>query len=94
MSMSSNDLLASEDPYKIAERVFAFDWSRSVGRNGRWWIEEIYAGMSPAGVGWKTKQSDPRELTTLLWMVPGRWGGGCHVLAVPARIPQLRVAGL
>ena len=68
MSMSSNDLLASEDPYKIAERVFAFDWSRSVGRNGRWWIEEIYAGMSPAGVGWMTKQSDPRELTTLLWM--------------------------
>ena len=68
MSMGSNDLLTSEDPYKITERAFAFDWTRSVGRNGRWWNEEIYAGMSPAGVGWETKQSDPRELTMLLWM--------------------------
>ncbi|MBC8427820.1 beta-galactosidase [bacterium] len=81
MSMPSNNLLTSnaplsgtegypsgtEDYPKIADRAFAFDWSRSVGRNGRWWHEEIYAGMSPGGVTWK-KQSDPRELTTLLWM--------------------------
>lgn len=67
MSMSSNNLLTSDDPYKIAERAFSFDWSRSVGRNGRWWNEEIYAGMSRGGASWK-KQSDPRELTTLLWM--------------------------
>ena len=67
MSMSSNNLLTSEDPYQIADRAFSFDWSRSAGRNGRWWNEEIYAGMSRGGVTWK-KQSDPRELTTLLWM--------------------------
>ena len=67
MSMSSNNLLTSDDPYQIADRAFSFDWSRSVGRNGRWWNEEIYAGMSRGGVTWK-KQSDPRELTTLLWM--------------------------
>ena len=67
MSMSSNNLLTSDDPYQIADRVFSFDWSRSAGRNGRWWNEEIYAGMSRGGVTWK-KQSDPRELTTLLWM--------------------------
>ena len=67
MSMPSNDLLTSQDPYKVAERAFIFDWSRSVGRNGRWWHEEIYAGMSPGGVTWK-KQSDPHELTTLLWL--------------------------
>jgi len=74
MSMPSNNLLTSNAPLsgtegypKIADRAFAFDWSRSVGRNGRWWHEEIYAGMSPGGVTWK-KQSDPRELTTLLWM--------------------------
>ena len=67
MSMSSNNLLTSDDPYKIAERAFAFDWSRSVGTNGRWWNEEIYAGMARGGTTWK-KQSDPRELTTLLWM--------------------------
>ena len=67
MSMPSNDLLTSRDPYKIAERAFIFDWSRSVGRKGRWWNEEIYAGMSPGGVTWK-KQSDPRETNALLWM--------------------------
>ncbi|MCZ6677375.1 MAG: beta-galactosidase [Candidatus Poribacteria bacterium] len=67
MSMSSNNLLTSNHPYRIADRSFAFDWSRQVGRDGRWWHEEIYAGMSPGGVTWK-KQSDPRELTTLLWM--------------------------
>ena len=67
MSMASNNLLTSDDPYQIADRAFSFDWSRSAGRNGRWWNEEIYAGMSRGGVTWK-KQSDPQELTTLLWM--------------------------
>jgi beta-galactosidase GanA len=68
MSMQSNELLNSDDPYKISERAFGFDWSRSVGTNGRWWNEEIYAGGSPArGPAWR-KQSDPRELTTLVWM--------------------------
>ena len=67
MSMSSNKLLTSDDPYKMAERAFSFDWARSVARNGRWWNEEIYAGMHPGGVTWK-KQSDPRETTMLLWM--------------------------
>ncbi len=67
MSMSSNNLLTSDDPYQIAERAFSFDIARALGVNGRWWNEEIYAGMSRGGVTWK-KQSDPRELTTLLWM--------------------------
>ena len=76
MSMSSNNLLTSDDTYKMADRAFSFDWSRSVGRNGRWWNEEIYAGMSPGGVTWK-KQSDPRELTTLLWMTLVGGAAGC-----------------
>jgi len=67
MSMASNNLLTSDDPYKIADRVFSFDWSRSTGTSGRWWNEEIYAGMARGGVTWK-KQSDPHELTALLWM--------------------------
>ena len=67
MSMPSNNLLTSENPYKLSERALIFDLSRSLGRDGRWWIEEIYAGMSPAGVTWK-KQSDPRETNMLLWM--------------------------
>ena len=75
MSMSSNNLLTSEDPYKIAERAFAFDWSRSIGKSGRWWNEEIYSGMARGGVTWK-KQTDPRELTTLLWMTLAHGAAG------------------
>ncbi|MCY3957933.1 MAG: beta-galactosidase [Chloroflexi bacterium] len=67
MSMPSSSLLTVEDPYQVADRAFSFDWSRSAGKHGRWWNEEIYAGMSPGGVTWK-KQADPREVTTLLWM--------------------------
>ena len=67
MSMSSNNLLTSGDPTAIAGRVFSFDIARAMGVNGRWWNEEIYAGMARGGVTWK-KQTDPRELTALLWM--------------------------
>ena len=67
MSMSSNNLLTSGDPSVIAERVFSFDIARAMGVDGRWWNEEIYAGMARGGVTWN-KQSDPRELTALLWM--------------------------
>ncbi|MCY4374107.1 MAG: beta-galactosidase [Spirochaetaceae bacterium] len=67
MSMPSNELLTGPDPLRIAERCFSFDWSRGIGRGGRWWNEEIYAGMSPAGVTWKP-QSHPAEVTSLLWL--------------------------
>jgi len=75
MSMPSNDLLTSRDPLKVAERAFAFEWSRSLGRGGRWWNEEIYSGMARGGVTWK-KQTDPRELTTLLWMTLAHGAAG------------------
>jgi len=75
MSMPSNNLLTSDDPEKIAERAFSFDIARALGNKGRWWNEEIYAGMARGGVTWK-KQSDPRELTTLLWMTLAQGAAG------------------
>ena len=75
MSMPSNNLLTSRDPYQLADRAFGFDWSRSAGKRGRWWNEEIYSGMSRGGVTWK-KQSDPRELTTLVWMTLAHGASG------------------
>ena len=75
MSMSSNNLLTSEDPYKLSERAFGYDWSRSIGKNGRWWNEEIYSGMSRGGVTWR-KQSAPEEPTMLLWMCLASGGAG------------------
>ena len=76
MSMPSNNLLTSNDPYQISDRYFGFDWNRSIGKDGRWWNEEIYSGMSPAGVTWN-KQSDPAELTSLLWMTLVAGAAGC-----------------
>jgi beta-galactosidase len=67
MSMASNNLLTAGDRDFLADRAFIFDLSRSLGVSGRWWNEEIYSGMARGGVTWK-KQSDPRELTMLLWM--------------------------
>ncbi len=76
MSMSSNNLLTGSDPHSIAERAFGFDAARALARNGRWWNEEIYAGMARGGVTWK-KQSDPRELTALLWLTLAGGASGC-----------------
>ncbi len=76
MSMPSNNLLTSNDPYQISDRYFSFDWNRSIGKEGRWWNEEIYSGMSPGGVTW-SKQTDPMELTSLLWMTLVSGAAGC-----------------
>ena len=35
MSMSSNNLLTTEDPYKIAECAFSFDTARALGAKNR-----------------------------------------------------------
>ena len=67
MSMPSHNLLTSDDPHRLAERAFIFDLCRSIGVDGRWWNEEIYSGMAHSGTTWK-KQSDPREVTMLMWM--------------------------
>ena len=73
--MPSSNLMNPPDAGKAADRAFAFEWSRALGRGGRWWNEEIYAGMSPGGVTWK-KQSDPRALTILLWMTLAHGAAG------------------
>ena len=75
MSMPSSNLLTGDDPYAVSDRAFSFEWSRAIGKGGRWWNEEIYSGMSPGGVTWK-KQTDPRELTTLLWMTLAHGAAG------------------
>ena len=75
MSMSSNNILTSNDPGPLIDRTFAFAWSRCLGPNGRWWNEEIYSGMAKGGVTWK-KQTDPRELTTLLWLTLANGAAG------------------
>ena len=93
MSMASNNLLTGEDPYKIAERAFAFDWSR-VDWKRRTLVERgDLLRHGAGGVTWK-KQTDPRELTTLLWMTLAHGAAGAMFLAVQARPRGVRVARL
>jgi len=67
VSMPSADSLTSDNPYCVATRCFGFQWSRAIGREGRWWNEEIYAG-SQGRIHARGKQSTPEELTTYLWL--------------------------
>ena len=67
MSMPSNNLLNENATSLMSDRVFAFSWARYLGKNNRWWNEEIYSGMSPGGVKWGN-QTKPEELSILLWM--------------------------
>ena len=67
LSMPSAGRLNGGDPYQIADHLLGFRWSYSVGRNRRWWNEEIYSGSTGAFRG-RTEQSTPQELTTFLWL--------------------------
>ncbi len=74
-SSRSNDFLSGDDPYHFAETCFATDWSRSIGTGGRWWYEEIYAGMNPGGMHHK-RQTTPEEISANMWLALARGGSG------------------
>ena len=67
LSHGSADRLSTDEPYSIAGECFGFQWCRAVGRNNRWWNEEIYSsfvgGLSPRG-----KRTIPEESTLFLWL--------------------------
>ena len=74
-SSRSNGVLTSDDPYRFGDICFATDWSRSIGVGGRWWYEEIYAGMNPGSMHHK-KQTTPQEISINMWMALARGGSG------------------
>ena len=67
LSASSAGVLTGDDPYSIAEICMGFDWSRAIGRDGRWWHEEIHAGFKK-GLCAECKQAIPQESTMFLWL--------------------------
>ena len=74
-SARSNDFLTSDDPYRFSNICFATDWSRSIGVGGRWWYEEIYAGMNPKSMHHQ-KQTTPQEISLNMWLALARGGSG------------------
>jgi beta-galactosidase GanA len=75
LSMGSSDNLTSDDPYIVADRAFGFNWCRSVGRDGRWWNEEIYSGTY-GRISFPGRQSSPEEMTLFLWLTLIEGGAG------------------
>ena len=65
----SNELLTGGDPYSLADQFFWARWSRSVGKGGRWWYDEIYSSMIPF-----ERRTEPEELQALLWMTVAEGG--------------------
>ena len=67
LAFPTNGIL--RDTAGMADTYYGFDWARAIGRDGRWWCEEIYSG--PYGFGFlsaKENRTLPEELTTALWL--------------------------
>ncbi len=75
LSHHSADRLSSTDPYSVACECFGFLSSRTMGRNNRWWNEEIYSsfvgGMAP-----REKRTIPEESALFLWLTLIEGGAG------------------
>lgn len=67
MSHHTSERLDCDDPYKIANECISHKWSRSIGRNGRWWQEEIYSSFV-GGLSNGEKMALPQELTMFMWL--------------------------
>ncbi len=67
LSHHSADRLTSDDPCSVASECFGFQWCRMVGRNGRWWNEEIY-GSFVGGLAPREKRTIPEESAVFLWL--------------------------
>jgi hypothetical protein len=67
LSHHSANRLTSDDPYCVAKDCLGFQWSRAIGKEGRWWNEEIY-GSFVGGVTPNERRTIPEESTAYLWL--------------------------
>ena len=67
LSHHSAGRLTSDDAYSVANECFGFQWARAVGKNGRWWNEEIYSSFV-GGLGPLEKRTIPQESVVFLWL--------------------------
>jgi hypothetical protein len=67
LSHRSGERLTSDNPFQMADEFLGYQWSRSIGRGGRWWNEEIYSNFI-GGLGYKGKRTIPEEAAVYLWL--------------------------
>ena len=75
LSHHSADRLTSGDPYSLACEAYGFHWCRAMGRNGRWWNEEIY-GSFVGGLMPREKMTIGEESAMHIWLTLIEGGAG------------------
>ncbi len=75
LSHHSADHLTTDEPYSIANQAYGFQWCRAVGRNNRWWNEEIY-GSFVGGLNPREKMTTGEESAICVWLTLIEGGAG------------------
>ena len=75
LSHSSADRLTTNEPYSLACEAYGFHWCRVMGRNGRWWNEEIY-GSFVGGLMPRQKMTIGEESAMHIWLTLIEGGAG------------------
>ena len=75
LSHHSSNRLTTDEPYSIACEAYGFQWSRAMGRNNRWWNEEIY-GSFVGGLHPTEKKTLGQESSLYIWLTLIEGGAG------------------
>ena len=75
LSHHSSNRLTTDEPYSIACEAYGFQWCRTMGRNNRWWNEEIY-GSFVGGLHPTEKKTLGEESSLYIWLTLIEGGAG------------------
>ena len=75
LSHHSSNRLTTDEPYSIACEAYGFQWCRAMGRNNRWWNEEIY-GSFVGGLHPTEKKTLGEESALYIWLTLIEGGAG------------------
>ena len=75
LSHHSSNRLTTDEPYSIACEAYGFQWCRAMGRNNRWWNEEIY-GSFVGGLHPIEKKTLGEESALYIWLTLIEGGAG------------------
>ena len=75
LSHHSANRLTTDEPYSIACEAYGFQWCRAMGRNNRWWNEEIY-GSFVGGLQPSEKMTLGEESALYVWLTLIEGGAG------------------
>ena len=75
LSHHSSNRLTTDEPYSIACEAYGFQWCRAMGRNNRWWNEEIY-GSFVGGLHPTEKKTLGQESSLYIWLTLIEGGAG------------------